>query len=133
MAIQWDLSFSMNVKEIDDQHRKLFDIFNRLLSGMGAEDRGFIKNAIGELIDYSKYHFSTEERYMELFKYPQYAKHKKEHDAFIVQVEDFMKKWNEGKATLSLDVMFFLENWIRDHTQGTDKELGPFLNQNHLF
>lgn len=133
MAITWDASFSVNVREIDDQHRKLFDIFNRLLSGMGTQDRDFIGGAIGEMVDYSKYHFSTEERYMELFRYPQYAKHKKEYDDSIAKVEDFVKKWNEKKATLSLDVMFFLENWIRDPTQGADKELGPFLNQNHLF
>ncbi|HNV85884.1 MAG TPA: bacteriohemerythrin [Candidatus Omnitrophota bacterium] len=133
MAITWDASFSVNVREIDDQHRKLFDIFNRLLSGMGTQDRDFIGGAIGEMVDYSKYHFSTEERYMELFRYPQYAKHKKEHDDFIAKVEDFIGKWNDKKAALSLDVMFFLENWIRDHTQGIDKELGPFLNQNHLF
>lgn len=133
MAIRWNDSFSVNVKEIDDQHRKFIEVLNTFLGSMGSKDRSFIRRTLRELADYTQYHFSTEERYMDLFHYPEYARHKKEHEDFLGKVTRFQKEWENGKVTISFEIMKFLEDWTKDHILDSDRKFGPFFNQNQLY
>ena len=91
MAIlTWNDSYSVNVKEIDQQHKKLFDMLNSLLEAM-KEGKG--KEIVGTIIkdmqSYTVIHFGTEERYMQKFEYPDYPKHKSEHEKFISKLSSF--------------------------------------------
>jgi hemerythrin len=42
---------------------------------------------VDELIDYTQYHFSTEEKYMLEYAYPGYEQHKAEHEEFIDKIQ----------------------------------------------
>jgi hemerythrin len=80
------------------------------------------------LIDYTKSHFAREEQYMLKCGYPDLATHKKEHEDLAKQVLDVQKKYHGGStATLSMEVMNFLKNWLIKHIQGTDKKYTPFM------
>lgn len=129
----WDEKFSVNVKEIDNQHKKLVDLVNEL---HGAMSVGKGKEALGKilqsLIDYAASHFATEEKYMTKFNYPDFPQHKAEHDKFVKQVLDFQQGFNSGKLALSTEVLQFLKDWLIKHIQGTDKKYGPVFNENGL-
>jgi hemerythrin-like metal-binding protein len=54
--------------------------------------------------------------------------HKLEHKKFVGQVGEFKKLFDSGKAMLSMEVMSFLSDWLKNHIMKTDKQYGPFFN-----
>jgi hemerythrin len=131
--IAWSDKYSMNIKEIDDQHKKLVGMINELHDAMKqAKSKEVSLDIINKLADYTKYHFSTEEKYMKQFGYPDYAAHKKEHEKFIDQVMSFKIEYEAGKAGLSFDLLDFLKKWLVTHIQSSDKKYSPFFNEHGL-
>lgn len=119
----WDDKLSVNVKEIDDQHRKLIGLVNNLHDAMkGGQGKQVLEPTLQELASYTVYHFQTEEKYMQKFKYPGYLSHKKMHDAFVRKVSDFQKDYHAGRLGLSLDLMNFLREWVTTHIMETDHQ-----------
>ena len=57
---------------------------------------------------------------MRVTEYPEFSKHKKEHQDFIARVAD-EKKHAVSTGNLSLDMMYFLRDWLVDHILVSDK------------
>jgi hemerythrin len=131
--ITWNKDYSVNVMEVDRQHQTLIQMINDLADAMGA---GKGKEAVGKTIDsllnYTKTHFSWEEQRFDQFGYPEAEDHKKLHAAFVDRINKFKDKYQNGKLTLSIDLMDFLSDWLRSHIQTIDKKYGPFFNQKGL-
>ncbi len=82
--VEWDESFSVGVKEIDEQHKKLISILNTLYHAMSrGKGKEILTHIIEELKNYAVYHFSTEEEYMKKFNCKIYKEHKALHDEFM--------------------------------------------------
>jgi hemerythrin len=127
--IAWNDKLSVQVRQFDDEHKKLIVMVNQLHDAM-KEGKG--KQVIGDvlngLIAYTKNHFAAEEQLMKAHGYPDYDKHKKEHNQLTMTVLDLQKGYQAGSAPLSQSVMNFLKDWLTNHIQGVDKGYGPFLN-----
>ncbi len=82
--VHWEKSFAVGIKEIDDQHKKLFDLVNKLYD---LEDNANIKEDIREILyafrDYTLVHFKDEEEYMKSIAYPALEEHTKIHERII--------------------------------------------------
>ncbi|MDA2920205.1 bacteriohemerythrin [Desulfobacterota bacterium AH_259_B03_O07] len=131
--ITWNDSMSVNVEEIDKQHQKLVQIINDLHDAMReGKEKEVLGNVLTRLIDYTSYHFSTEEKYFDKFGYPDSDPHKKEHRELLEQVLEFKKEFDEGKVLLTIELMNFLKNWLTNHMQGSDKKYGLFFNEKGL-
>ena len=60
--IAWDQGFSVGVGSIDEQHKKLIGLLNDLHDAMRfGKGRDVLGKVLAELIDYTAYHFRTEE------------------------------------------------------------------------
>jgi hemerythrin len=131
--IDWSPSLSVGIVEIDEQHKKLIGIINRLNDAMKAgKGKDALSQILSETADYTIYHFGTEEKYMQQFGYPGYQRHKIEHKGLLDKVTALAKDLAAGKITITLDVMTFLKDWLSKHIVGTDKQYGPFFNQKGL-
>jgi hemerythrin len=131
--IQWDDSLSVNVVEIDRQHKKLVSMINELNDAMSeGKGKDILGKIIHDLIDYTQTHFQTEETYFEQFKYPETDRHKKEHSNFTQKVVEFQDKFSAGELGLSIRVLRFLCDWLKNHIKGSDKDYGPFFNEKGL-
>ncbi|MBF0319018.1 MAG: hemerythrin family protein [Nitrospirae bacterium] len=127
--ITWSDSLSVQVKEFDGQHQKLVQLLNDVYDAVTAKKSNeTLKKVIGELIEYTKYHFSTEEKYMDTYDYPQRSEHIQEHTDLTNQVLDFHNKFIAGKAVVDLLLMNFLKDWLTKHILGSDKKYGLYLN-----
>jgi len=66
--VQWDDSYTGNDPEIDEQHQKWISLCNRmqstLLNGTLDEVADAGHKDLVEMMEYAKYHFHQEERYM---------------------------------------------------------------------
>lgn len=130
----WNAQYSVNVKEIDEQHKKLVDIINELHDSMkvgkGKETLGTILN---ELVDYTIKHFSYEENLFSSKGYPESKDHKNVHAKLVNQVKALKSDFESGKAVMTMDVMNFLKDWLSEHIMGTDKKYSSFLNAQGIF
>lgn len=124
----WNEKLSVNIKAIDRQHQKIVRITNELHKAM-KERRG--KDVVGgllvELVDYSGYHFDTEEDYFRQYGYPSLLVHKSEHDLFRSQIENMRGQFDKGNKLIVVEVMDFLKDWLSDHILVTDHQYVPFL------
>jgi len=128
--IKWNDSFSVNVVKIDQEHKKLFEMVNELTDAMKAgHGKDVLGNILDRLISYTASHFQLEENYFQQVKYPEAAEHKKEHVAFVRKVTDFKREFDEGRATVSVNILQFLSKWLQTHIKGTDQKYSSFLNE----
>ena len=132
IIVQWNNSYSVGIKVIDEQHMKLIKLTNKLfsscISGQEKTTADYVfMNVLHEVIDYAGYHFSTEEKIMERINYPDYKKHKKEHVDFVKEVLVKVEDFNEGKLNTSLSFVYYLRNWVLEHIAVNDKKLGQYL------
>jgi hemerythrin len=126
--MKWSDLLSVNVIEIDEQHKKLVAFINELSDHMkfGKGDK-VISKILSGLVDYTKYHFSTEERLMSQYAYAELKVHKTEHDEFVKKIFHLYKEYNENKAFVTPQVMRFLREWLFNHITEVDKRLGDYL------
>jgi len=125
----WKDEYAVGIKQIDEQHKRLVRLLNELNQAMAdGKGREVMTGILSQLVDYTKGHFATEERLMQGYLYPGYAAHKLEHDQLTKTVLKFQQDVNSGKAVMSIEVLDFLKNWLRNHILGTDKRYAPFLN-----
>ncbi len=131
--MNWDNTLSVSVNEIDGQHQKLVKLINDLHDAMlKRRTKEILDDILVGLMDYTKTHFSTEEKYFDQFSYLGSSGHKQEHKQFVEKVLDFKKGFDEGNMMLSMDVMNFLKDWLVTHIKATDKKYSKLFNENGL-
>jgi len=126
----WNDKLSVGVRILDDDHKHLVDMVNKLFDGMRA---GHAKAVLGpildELVEYTKVHFAHEEDFFAKTQYPGASAHKAEHDKLTQQVHDIQARYKAGAlGILSLEVMEFLKTWLVNHIQVEDKHYTHHLN-----
>lgn len=129
----WKKEFELGIPSIDEQHKSLLDIGNRINDLLLAHEDGDdnyedIFNVIEELKTYTIYHFNTEEEMFVKYDYPDYESHKKEHDDFIAYVEsvDF-GKIDENQKQFLKELLGKIVQWVFHHILTTD-----YLYKNHI-
>jgi hemerythrin len=54
-------TYTVGVKLIDDQHKKMFDTINQLIEVLGGvPTKSQIDEIVNNLVEYKKFHFTTE-------------------------------------------------------------------------
>ena len=128
--MRWDSSLQLGITQIDDQHKQLVGMINDLHRAMKQRQTLAVSAGILErLISYTVMHFAVEEKLFQKYGYPEYDQHKKIHEKLVVQVKEFKTKVEQGDATISMELMDFLKDWLANHIKGTDKKYVPFLKQ----
>ena len=131
--IEWSSDLSVNVEKIDSQHLNLVNMINDLNEAMlNKTGPAEVEKIIQSLIEYTEYHFKTEEDLFEEYSYAESGTHIKEHKAFVEKVLGFQKDLKESKMGLSVFVMDFLSSWLKNHIKGTDKKYTEFFNSKGL-
>lgn len=120
-VIAWQDSFALGLPEIDDQHKALFSLMNRLWSALvlkaGAEE---LLEIIGELEHYTISHFAAEETFMRVTRYPRFLEHKQAHDKFVERLA--LEKSNlAGGKVIGIALLHFLKDWLVNHILIQDK------------
>lgn len=128
--IEWNDNLKLGVAEIDEQHEKLIGLINDLYDAFKqGKAKDVVDDIVSEAHDYIDYHFSTEQRLMEEYDYPQMGDHVDEHDDYIVQSSDHLMASQDDEAGLADDVLDFLTDWWKTHINGTDRKLAMHLKE----
>lgn len=133
--IPWTAAIQVGVKEIDDQHKELFERINQCFTSLesGAK-RSEIAGAIGFMRAYVLRHFRDEERLQRHLNYPQYESHKKEHELFESRLQDLSQRLiKEGPTPEFVQEFEALSvNWLLNHIRVRDTDLAQYAKKEGL-
>jgi hemerythrin len=89
---RWLTSWSTGIKKMDDQHKELLTLIDKLI------DVGIFNDKVGEVLDeiieYSSFHFYEEEKYLEKHQFPHYKKHMVSHQNLTQELNIIKKYFN---------------------------------------
>lgn len=122
----WKDDYMLGVPQIDEQHKKLFEIagkvFSLLRDKVQFDKYDKIVELIEELKDYTVYHFESEEEYMRSIGYQKYFAHKAEHNHFIDRINGVdLNVIDENQNLYLLEMMDFVATWISKHILEKDR------------
>jgi hemerythrin len=121
--LEWEDTYNIGVKEIDIQHRGLFDIISRLFRSRNYKTEGkYFFATLTQFIDYTKIHFATEERYMREAEYPKIVEHQQEHTEFMIEVMKLARDCENKEPDIEQKILDFLKTWYMKHILGTDRD-----------
>lgn len=127
--ITWNIDYSVNIREIDSQHKKLVKLINFLHAETNEENyHKTVGGILDELIKYTVYHFSFEESLFAQYSYPETRNHIRAHTDLIEQLKSFLIEFHSSGNVLPIDLINFLQRWLIDHIMGEDKKYGAYLN-----
>lgn len=126
--VQWKDDYSVGINSIDQQHKKLLSLINQLQTAVDySTGEEFEREALDQLVDYTKTHFSYEESLMRDNDYPDFGPHKAKHDEMIREVEAVLVEYEKDHDLAMEHGAKFLKTWLINHINGTDKEYSSFL------
>lgn len=126
--IIWDDTLSVDVDEIDEDHRRLVDLFNILSQSVEeGHSADYIVAVLEELICCTIWHFRHEERLMLLYKYDGFEEHKAEHNDLIESSKALQQKFLKENKLLKNEDIDYLSTWLTEHILGQDMRLGFYL------
>jgi len=127
-ALRWTPAFSVEVEVFDRHHKRLIEIINRLYRNMEeGKAASVMQTTLGELIDYTDYHFSAEEKAFKTYGYPDAAEHREQHRSLLATARELQKDYLAGRAVLSDEVLDFLQDWVMNHILKSDTGYASFL------
>lgn len=129
MQIEWTDDLSVGVESIDEQHKQLVSITNKLFQAI-LDDKGktIVMEVLDELRQYIDHHFSYEEELLQRYAYPtkRLVEHIAEHRALSQQVQTFITGIEKSES-LDLEVFDFLRDWTTEHLNTTDRQYADYL------
>lgn len=125
MTVVWKDEFATGIKEVDEQHKRLIEIcasafeVAELEDGIDHYDQ--IVAILGELTDYTDYHFTSEEKLMEKVAYPDIDQHKIEHLFFMKKIKKIdLQAIDKDQHQAIIDILNMLVDWVANHILVTD-------------
>lgn len=120
----WDAAFSVKVDEIDEQHRRWIEIINELHDTLMVKGGGgrITERILAEMLDYTNFHFTFEEDYLQRIGYPGLDQHRLQHRYFLDTVLGKLQEEQSGGLVLNTEVMRLLTVWLRDHILTEDRK-----------
>ncbi|MEO5333689.1 MAG: bacteriohemerythrin [Magnetococcus sp. YQC-5] len=131
LIIIWKHHLSVGVADVDDDHKKLIKMINRLFGAtLSSQPGAVLQGVLDELTDYVVRHFAREEDYMLRLGFSDYQAHKEDHHRLIESVGVFTEQILSGVAfNIKDQIEHILRDWLVTHIQVYDKQMGQFLNE----
>ncbi|MDR0529514.1 MAG: bacteriohemerythrin [Zoogloeaceae bacterium] len=126
----WSDEYSVGIDEIDEQHKTLFKLVNRLHKAITDKEGSSVCGSIlDELVDYTRVHFALEQTLMRIGNYPDYEAHCVLHKNLVSEVEALQQKIASGRAAISFELLQFLRNWLTKHILSEDMKYGQYFQK----
>ena len=126
MSVTWTPQIATNVNSVDEQHKTIINEINHLLELMR---KGKARNEISEVIEfldnYTKTHFSDEEKIMAKHNCPIAEINKQQHEIFLTKIANYKEMINNesAKTLVTLDLKKELMDWFINHITKIDMQL----------
>jgi hemerythrin len=130
VSYQWDTSLETGHEKTDNQHKQLFTALNNIIKALreGKGDEEIFKT-LDFLTGYTVMHFSTEEKLMVQYGYPDYIIHKRYHDDFKETVGQLTQRViKEGPTEEMIGIVTnTICSWLLNHIKGDDFRMATYV------
>lgn len=128
MMFEWKEEYAIGIEKIDEQHKKIFEIAGRayslLKNDFYLDKYDKIVEILGELRDYTIFHFESEEKYMLEIGYKRFFSQKVEHDAFVEKIKNVdLDKIDENQDAYIMEIIELITGWLTEHILIKDKQI----------
>jgi len=115
---------------IDSQHKELIGRINKLLDSCEAENGAVTAiKTLDYLADYTNFHFGAEEELQKEIGYPDYDKHKEQHEGFKKTISELDEMLQEEEGPSPAFIAKVEENvikWFYTHISGFDRSVAEY-------
>ncbi|TCJ16371.1 bacteriohemerythrin [Parasulfuritortus cantonensis] len=129
-AFVWDDRFVTGLELVDAQHRHLVDLVNETgeMLVRGDRDEAQANRIFGELADYARVHFATEEGLMRKRGIdPRHVReHTEHHHNFVEQVGLMWQRLDQSDDPAGM-LQGFLSSWLTVHILGEDQVMARMM------
>ncbi|WP_428897125.1 hemerythrin [Parelusimicrobium proximum] len=132
MFYEWDPILETGNKEIDAQHKELFNKLNNIIAAyQDGRDTEELQKTLDFLVEYTVQHFHDEEKLQKLYSYPDYNRHKEYHEAFKKTVVELLRELKEKNYSKELTekVITTVSDWLLNHIKGDDFRLAAHISE----
>jgi len=128
--ITWTEDFSVGVARIDEQHKRLIAMINRLIAEPQTTTRSeTVSDLLTDMTKYAQEHFATEEELMRRHNYPHLGEHIAQHRAFRKKTVDFCTATTLDAEAVPATLLHYLREWLVGHILDTDMAYKPFFRE----
>ncbi len=121
---------SVGFDNIDEQHTKMIELFNQLhLTVIYGHGKDVLQQLLNAIVEYSKFHFDSEEKLMYEISYPRLGIHRQEHQALMDKLIDVVDNFSSGKIIINSTTLTELEKWLVKHIDETDSLLATWSKE----
>ena len=128
-TINWSARYSVGVEKLDEQHKQIIGMLNRLVTSPVARDAN--SEAISEILTtmtrFSLEHFKTEENLLKTHGYPDFEKHRQEHGVYRRKTIDFSTASGLGVESVPQILIAYLFEWWTHHILEEDMKYKSFF------
>ena len=119
--INWDSSLDLHIDRIDQEHKILIDLMNKLYDqNRNHLPKETLKSTLSELSAYAAKHFKDEEKFMASIQYTDLESHKAIHQRLLTRINAYAQNFDESGANISEEFLMFLKLWVSAHIKGID-------------
>jgi diguanylate cyclase (GGDEF)-like protein/hemerythrin-like metal-binding protein len=124
----WDDRFNIGLDDLDAQHKQLVHLLNRVaVFSASGYDKASIKAVFDDLVDYTHFHFNTEEAlWLNRIETSEsiIKQHIEAHQGFMDQVDQLRRYFLEAITIPAMDaVLQYLVQWLFKHILESDRRL----------
>ncbi len=127
--MKWNDEYSIGIVEIDEQHKKLFELSEILNE---ATEINEIKDILLFLEEYMQFHFNTEESMMRKYNYELIEEHKKLHDDLKEKVTGYIELYFLGNYSFIEELEEVVQEWIYEHILEEDRKYKEFFKNKNI-
>ena len=128
----WNKNFETGISLIDEQHKQLVHLLNKLAAHLGHCSQPVELNKVfDELAAYADVHFKTEEDiWQHHFKEDScFAEHQRTHNSFLSKVLELKEEENSKPLDEVIeDILKFLTHWMVSHILDSDMRMAKMLH-----
>ena len=130
--VHWENAYSVGIKPIDIQHKKLFDLVNKLYvleeSTTGKEE---IREILYAFRDYTIVHFKDEEAYMLAIGYPEFKEHKEIHELIVERLSQIIRI-PANLSIIKTKMKVVAKRILVEHIINEDHKIGVYASQHEI-
>ncbi len=138
--LHWKEEFETHIDVIDDQHRKIVGLLNKIITSHESDSRHTLESEaiIEEFIEYITFHFNMEEYYASKYHFPGYNNLVEEHNIIrnmFNSLKYYYSKYTRPEHYSSTTVKYIdivIVELFQAHFFGIDREFANFIKEQHV-
>ena len=132
--LEWTRKYTVHDATIDQEHQILFAMVDRYHEAMlGGQGKKVVEKFLTELTKFTMNHLANEEKLMAATNYPEMRTHVLQHDRIRCLGTEVRERIESGETAITIELMQFLSDWLKNHTMVTDRRLGDYVQVEQIY